>query len=149
MKKWMFVCGREFFMCFIACRKRLIRWSWTTYPLCFFIQHNMVLPTKREPHTSYIPWLSSFSQSHGEKQWGVPSILGRRWYCWLCTVWIYIYIFIYMSKSSTFSIANALLYICIHLYPMINGEVLGASPVFGTQIMLGLEERLRVKCLLT
>jgi hypothetical protein len=26
---------------------------------------------------------------------------------------------------------------------------LGASPVFGTQIMLGLEERLRVKCLLT
>ena len=62
---------------------------------------------------------------------------------------IYIYIFIYMSKSSTFSIANALLCICIHMYPMINGEVLGASPVFGTQIMLGLEERLRVKCLLT
>ena len=58
-------------------------------------------------------------------------------------------LYIYMSKSSTFSIANALLYFCIHMYPMINGEVLGASPVFGTQIMLGLEERLRVKCLLT
>ena len=62
---------------------------------------------------------------------------------------LYIYIYTYMSKSSTFSIANALLCICIHMYPMINGEVLGASPVFGTQIMLGLEERLRVKCLLT
>ena len=61
----------------------------------------------------------------------------------------FIYIYIYMSKSSTFSIANVLLYFCIHMYPMINGEVLGASPVFGTQIMLGLEERLRVKCLLT
>ena len=60
-----------------------------------------------------------------------------------------LYIYIHMSKSSTFSIANALLYFCIHMYPMINGEVLGASPVFGTQIMLGLEERLRVKCLLT